>query len=104
LNIQNIKCNLNFFSQEIYRKYIAVSALISIDCPKADRLHLHSLFADPNFSTKTVIGVNTSSSSNRPPVYEDTFNSVEEYLINILYDDWKVFFDTEKSFFNHVSH
>ncbi len=73
--------------------------MISIDCSKSDRLHLHTLFADPKLTGSLN---NTAASFNRPPVYEDTFNFVEEFLINILYDDWKVFIETEKSFFNHV--
>ena len=36
------------------------------------------------------------------PTYEDTFDLIEEFLLNALYSDWKVFMETEEGFFRHV--
>lgn len=87
------------YALELYSKYIAVSANYSIDCPKADRLKIHYLFSDSNQSNN--IGTINAKSVYRP-VYEDTFDAIEEFLLVSLYDEWKVLMETEENFFNHV--
>lgn len=82
----------------MYSKYIAVSANYSIDCPKADRLKIHHLFIE---NPKTSM-VSIKANSIFIPTYEDTFDAIEEFLLITLYDDWKVFMETEENFFNHV--
>lgn len=77
-----------------------MAADYSIDCPKADRLKLYSLFAD-SFNSEQ-IGVGNFVSYFKP-VYEDTFISIEEYLLVSLYDDWRAFMEVEESFYNNVS-
>jgi len=36
------------------------------------------------------------------PVYEDTFNSIEEFLLVSLYDEWKIFVENEEAIFKNV--
>ncbi len=78
---------------------MAVSSDYSIDCPKAERIRIYSLVTELDPSEN--IG-NDYGASFRP-VYEDTLNSVEEFLLISLYDDWKMFMEVEESFFKHVS-
>lgn len=85
-----------YFLKQIYAKYIAVSATDSIDCLKNDRLKLHPLFVSNAFAK-------TATSEFRP-TYEDTFDSIEEFLLNSLYDEWKLFMGAEENYFNHVCH
>ena len=35
------------------------------------------------------------------PVYEDTFDTIEEFILSSLYDEWKYFMETEDNYFNH---
>ena len=35
------------------------------------------------------------------PVYEDTFDTIEEFILSTLYDEWKYFMETEDNYFNH---
>jgi hypothetical protein len=79
-----------------------VSAVNSIDCSKSERLKIHYLFNDFNQTSTNVNSINTSSTFK--PVYEDTFDSIEEYLLLSLYDDWKVFIETETGYFRHVNY
>lgn len=72
----------------------------SIDCSKPERLKIHYLFNESNQSSTSVNNINTSSTFK--PVYEDTFDSIEEFLLLSLYDDWKVFIETETGYFRHV--
>ena len=77
-----------------------MSADYSIDCPKADRLKLYSLFTD-SFNSEQIGAGNFVSFFK--PVYEDTFINIEEYLLVSLYDDWRAFMEVEESFYNNVS-
>ncbi len=72
----------------------------SIDCSKPERLKIHYLFNESNPTSTSVNNINTSSTFK--PVYEDTFDSIEEFLLLSLYDDWRVFIETEKGYFRHV--
>lgn len=85
------KCALS-----IYSKYIAVSAFNSIDCSKLERLKIHHLFSEKNPPTD-----NMNESSVFKPVYEDTFDSIEEFLLLSLFEEWKSFLETEKGYFRH---
>lgn len=84
----------------IYSKYIAITAVDSIDCPKPERLKYHAIFVDAN-TTNNIGKVSSASTSSFKPVYEDTFDSIEEFIANELYDEWKFFMETEDSYFNH---
>ena len=77
---------------------MAVSAEFSVDCPKQERLKLISLFSDGH----ATLNIGAASQWSSRPVYEDTFNTIEEFLLISLYDDWKVFMQTEASYFNQV--
>jgi hypothetical protein len=79
---------------------LSVSAEFSIDCPKAERLKLFSLFAD-SFNSEQIGAGNYVS--HFKPVYEDTFIAIEEYLLVSLYDDWRAFMEAEESFYNNVA-
>lgn len=37
------------------------------------------------------------------PTYEDTFDAIEEFLLNSLFAEWKEFMDAEEKYFNHVT-
>lgn len=87
-------------SKEIYIKYISVSAYYSIDCPKAERLKVHHLFNENNAKTSLV---SLKANSVFIPTYEDTFDAIEEFLLLSLYDDWKIFMETEENYFKHVT-
>ena len=91
------KCIFNHL-KEIYKNHLAVSAECSVDCPKSDRLKLYTLFADSYNTPENAIG----QLSTFKPVYEDTFNPIEEFLLISLYDEWKVFMETEEKFFKNV--
>jgi hypothetical protein len=93
-----LKCNL-FLKKEIYTNYISIIARYSIDCPKNERLKMHKLFAELDSVNR--IGKITAASVFQS-VYEDTFDSIEEFLLLALYDEWKAFMETEDSYFNHV--
>ena len=79
---------------------MAVSADYSIDCPKSERIRMYSLVTELDPSDN--IGNNYVSTFR--PVYEDTLNPVEEFLLISLYDDWKMFMEAEESYFKHVNH
>ena len=38
----------------------------------------------------------------KKPLYEDTFDLIEEFLSDSLFDEWKAFVQTENDFFNKV--
>jgi hypothetical protein len=78
-----------------------VSGAYPIECLKPDRLKLHYLFNDMN-PANSIGSVNAANPSFRP-TYEDTFDAIEEFLLNALYDDWRVFMDTEEKIFRHVT-
>ncbi len=77
-----------------------MSGTCPIECLKVDRLKLHYLFNDMN-PTNNIGAVNAANPAFRP-TYEDTFDAIEEFLLNVLYDEWKVFMDTEEKYFRHV--
>lgn len=79
---------------------MSVSANYSVDCPKAERLKIHHLFNENSAKTSLV---SLKANSVFIPTYEDTFDAIEEFLLLSLYDDWKVFMETEENFFNHVN-
>lgn len=91
---------VKLYALEVYKNHLAVSAEYSIDCPKEDRLKLYSLFSD-SFNSENIGQANYVSFFK--PVYEDTFNSVEEFLLISLYDEWRVFMEAEETYFKHVS-
>lgn len=86
-----------FVKKEIYCKYIAVTGAETIDCSKTDRLKIHALFADS--ANANMVSFNSTSFR---PTYEDTFDQIEEFLLVALYDEWKLFMETEENYFNHV--
>ncbi len=79
---------------------MAVSAENSVDCPKNERLKLYALFADL-YNTSENIGAANYMEAFKP-VYEDTFNSIEEFLLVSLYDEWKIFVENEEAIFKNV--
>ncbi len=94
--------------QEIYTKFIAVSASETIDCEKADRIKIHTCFVEENkkkfyapesnsnFLNITLEGI-------KKPLYEDTFDFIEEFLCDCLFDEWKALIRAENSLFEKVS-
>lgn len=58
-------------------------------------MKIHLLFSSNGVDKATRIKIK--------PTYEDTFDSVEEFLLNSLFPEWKAFMENEEKYFNHVS-
>lgn len=90
---KNILSNI-YLIKDIFTRYISVAATDSIDCPKTERMKVHMLFSSN--------GVDKIPTARMRPTYEDTFDSIEEFLLNSLFGEWKAFMDAEENYFNHV--
>lgn len=67
-----------------------MAAAHPIDCPRADRIKIHPLFAS------------NSLEKYLNPTYEDTFDSIEEFILDSLFTEWKSFIEEEEKYFSHV--